>query len=95
MIDILQDYYTDKLRIDITSAQSLAELNPASEKFAKAALNKQFVINVLQGDIYEGVYSVLAERFFDTEIEAREHFNSLVIQYPDAAIIDGCQMDPS
>jgi len=66
MFERLENYYTQNIRIDLTSAERLATLNPDVVEYRKAAKNKNYVVSVLQGDVQEGVYTLRMEKIFDT-----------------------------
>lgn len=88
MFEKLKDFYTDQLRIDLVTAAQLAALNPNSEPYRTAAERSAFVVSVLQGDIHEGIYTPLKERFFDVQTEARGFYTALVADNPGAASFD-------
>jgi len=81
-------YYTQNIRIDLTSAERLATLNPDVVEYRKAAKNKNYVVSVLQGDVQEGVYTLRMEKIFDTLDEAQKTFVKLTKENPDAASFD-------
>lgn len=88
MIDRLEDYYTQNIRIDFTSAEQLAALNPDDIDYHNAAKTNRYVVSVLQGDVRESVYSTLLEEMFDTFDEAQRTFLRLINENPDAAYYD-------
>lgn len=88
MFEKFDGYYTDQLRIDLASAAELAALNPSIEPYRAAASRGAFVVSVVQGDIHEGVYSPLFERFFEVLTEAQELYDALVADNPSACCFD-------
>lgn len=74
MLETLDDFYTQGLRVDLVAASQLADLNPKHPEYLTAAARGAFVVSVLQGDLYESVYAPLMERTFDTLAEARVFF---------------------
>ena len=62
MFERLENYYTQNIRIDLTSAERLATLNPDVVEYRKAAKNKNYVVSVLQGDVQEGVRRIAMKR---------------------------------
>ena len=88
MFERLENYYTQNIRIDLTSAERLAKLNPDDVEYRKAAKNKNYVVSVLQGDVQESVYALRMEKIFDTLDEAQKTFVKLTKENPDAASFD-------
>lgn len=84
----LEGFYTEQLRIDLVPAAQLAAMNPSNEPYRTAADRGAFVVSVLQGDIHEGIYTPLQERFFDVLTEARDVYTALVVDNPGAASFD-------
>jgi len=88
MLETLDEFYTQDLRVDLIAASQMADLNPKHPKYLAAAARGAFVVSVLQGDVYESVYAPLLERFFDTLAEARLFYNNLASEHPDAKCFD-------
>ena len=88
MLETLDDFYTQDLRVDLVAASQLADLNRKHPEYLTAAARGAFVVSVLQGDLYESVYAPLMERTFDTLAEARVFFDSLASEQPDAKCFD-------
>ena len=88
MFELLDDYYTQDIRIDLASAECLSKINPNIEHYQNAARDGEFVVSVLQGDAYTAVYVLRIERIFATLEEARQFILTLIKQYPGAATFD-------
>jgi|AntAceMinimDraft_1070359.scaffolds.fasta_scaffold113860_1 hypothetical protein len=88
MFQKIEDFYCQEIRIDLIAAQQLASLNPKHIQYCSAAESGAFVVSVLQGDIQEGVYSVLMEHFFDTLAEAQQVYAILISENPGATHFD-------
>ena len=88
MLETLDDFYTQDLRVDLVAASQLADLNPKHPEYLAAAARGAFVVSVLKGDVYESVYAPLLERTFDTLAEARVFFDGLASEHPDAKCFD-------
>ncbi len=88
MLETLDDFYTQDLRVDLVAASQLADLNQKHPEYLAAAARGAFVVSVLQGDVCESVYAPLMERTFDTLAEARLFYNNLTAEHPDAACFD-------
>ncbi|WP_114961166.1 hypothetical protein [Tritonibacter mobilis] len=88
MFERLEDYYTQSIRIDLTSADQLARLNPENVEYRIAAQNNRYVVSVLQGDVQESVYSTRMQKVFDTFDEAQQTFLTLLRENPDAEYFD-------
>ena len=88
MLETLDDFYTQDLRVDLVAASQLTDLNRKHPEYLTAAARGAFVVLVLQGDLYESVYAPLMERTFDTLTEARVFFDSLASEQPDAKCFD-------
>ncbi|WP_422026172.1 hypothetical protein [Roseovarius sp.] len=88
MFELLKDYYTQNIRIDLASAEQLARLNPDVASYQSAAQDKMLVVSVLQGDVHESVYATLMEKFFDSFDEAQQIFLKLIRENPDAVYFD-------
>jgi len=88
MFQKLEDFYSQDLRIDLTPAERLAALNPEHLPYCAAAERGAFIVSVLQGDVYESVYTQRMEQFFDTLAEARSLCERLQAKHPSAAYFD-------
>ena len=88
MLQKLDDYYTQDVRIDLVAASRLADINPKHPEYRAAAARGAFVVTVLQGDVYESVYAPLLERAFDTLAEAQLFYDNLSSEHPDAKCFD-------
>lgn len=88
MFQNLEDFYTQKLRIDLAPATLLAELCPQNETYRAAAEHDAFFVSVLQGDVHEGVYVLLREQNFDSLSEAQAFYKSLFSEHPTAEYFD-------
>jgi hypothetical protein len=88
MLQKLDDFYTQGVRIDLVAASRLADINPKHPECRASAARGAFVVTVLQGDVYESVYAPLMERTFDTLAEARLFYDKLASEHPDAKCFD-------
>jgi hypothetical protein len=84
MFKIKCDFYSHDIRIDLIAASEMANLNPKNAGYRAAAERGAFIVSVLQGDIYESVYTLRLERAFDTLATAKSFFDYLVSENPDA-----------
>jgi hypothetical protein len=84
MFHLLEDFYTQAIRIDLTAASKLAALNPNDANYRAAAERDAFFVTVLQGEAYDGVYSARLERVFETYPQAKLFCNELIAEYPEA-----------
>lgn len=87
MFQLLEDFYTQAIRIDLNAASQLAKLNPKDAKYGAPAERDAFVVTVLQGETHEGVYVTRLEQNFETFAAAKSFFDRLIAEYPDAT---GC-----
>ena len=88
MLQKLDDFYTQDVRIDLIAASRLADINPTHAEYRAAAARGAFVVSVLQGDVSESVYAPLLERMCDTLAEARLFYDNLASEHPDAKCFD-------
>lgn len=88
MLQKLDDFYTQALRIDLVPASHLAGLNPQNTEYRDAAGRGAFIVSALQGEVFESVYAPLLERTFDTLAEARLFYAKLASEHPDAKCFD-------
>lgn len=88
MFQLLDDFYTQAIRIDLNAASQLAKLNPKDAKYCTAAERDAFVVTVLQGEVQENVYVARLEQVFETLAEAKSFFDRLGAEYPDATCCD-------
>lgn len=88
MFEKRADFYTQEIRIDLMSAERLAELNLENEQYRNAAQHGEFVVSVLQGNIYESVYISQMERFFHTFAAAQQVYLTLIAENPEAPHFD-------
>lgn len=88
MFQLLDDFYTQAIRIDLIAASQLAKLNPENTKYRDAAKRGAFVVTVLQGEVYESVYTSLLEKIFETFAEAKSFYDRLGAEHPDATCYD-------
>ena len=88
MLQKLTDFYTQDIQINLIAASRMADINPKHPKYLAAAARGAFVVSVLQGEVYEGVYASLLERTFDSLAEARLFYDNLASEHPDAKCFD-------
>ena len=88
MFQLLDDFYTQAIRIDLIAASHLAKLNPGNTTYHDAAKRGAFVVTVLQGEVHESVYMARLEQIFETFAEAKSFYDRLGAEHPDATCCD-------
>jgi len=95
MFQLLEDFYTQAVRINLNAASQLAVLNPDHASYCAAAERGDFIVTVLQGDVYESVYVARFERIFETFVDAKSFYEHLILEHPDAAHYDFTVTSPA
>lgn len=88
IVEKIENFYSQDLRIDIAPATMLAALDPQNETYCATAARGCFVVSAAQGDVHESVYVLLMEQAFDGLLEARECFETLCSAHPTATYFD-------
>lgn len=85
MFHLVEDFYTQAIRIDLTAASKLAALNPGDANYRAAAERGAYIVTVLQGEAFDGVYSARLEQVFETYAEAKSFCEELSAEHPEAS----------